>query len=103
MLAVKPAVSLSILPRASPLRARSAGATGLLLEWAAKPADLLLWWVTISIFSLKSVFTAALLEVEVLEDSGAGCKACAGCEACGISFDTTSGFTGETPELDEGG
>ena len=34
----------------------------------------------------------ALLEVEVLEDWGAGLKTCAGFEACGASFDTTSGF-----------
>ena len=54
--------------------------------------DLALDGIALIIFASKSVFAVALLEVEVLEDSSPGFKACAGSEACGASVDTTSGF-----------
>ena len=54
--------------------------------------DLALDGIALIIFASKSVFRVALLEVEVLEDSSPGFKACAGSEACGASVDTTSGF-----------
>ena len=58
--------------------------------------DLALDGIALVIFASKSIFTVVLLEVEVLEDSGAGFKACAGSEACGASLDTTSGFFTES-------
>ena len=58
--------------------------------------DLALDDIALIIFASKSVFAVILLEVEVLEDSRPGFKACAGSEACGASVDTTSGFTAKS-------